>query len=474
MSLSPSSSPQSKEPVPPGAWAPLLRFRRATGRSLDRFLHIQASSGILLLIATAIALVLTNSAAAEGYFAFWQTLVGFQVGSVTFARSLEWVVNDVLMVIFFFVVGLEMRREIHEGELSDWRRATLPVAAAVGGMVAPAAVYLALVGDQASLRVAWGVPMATDIAFAVGVLALLGKRVPAALRVLLLALAVIDDLGAIIVIALFYSSGLSLAGLAIACLGIAGVWLLQRAGVRSKLVYVLPGAVVWAGAYTAGVHPTIAGVILGLATPVQAWLGLAGFVEKARERLDHLGHASPEQMPSEAFKAELRQVNNARREALSPADSLIDLLHPWVVFVIMPTFALANAGVPLHIGGLDANAGLVALAVTVGLVVGKPAGILAAIWLTLRLRWSILPIGITWRHLLVLGLVAGIGFTMAIFIAQLALVDQELLTGAKMGVIAASLVAGVLGLGLGRLLLPSTITPEAAQTASEAERSTEK
>lgn len=474
MSLSPLSSPQSNDPLPPGAWAPLLRLRRATGRSLDRFLHVQAASGILLLLATAVALVLSNSAGADGYAAFWRTLVGFQVGSVTFVRSLEWIVNDVLMVIFFFVVGLEMRREIYEGELSDWRRATLPVAAAVGGMLAPAIVYLTLVGTEPSLRVAWGVPMATDIAFAVGILALLGKRVPAALRVLLLALAVIDDLGAIVVIAVFYSSGLSLAGLGVACLGIAGVWLLQRAGVRSKIVYIFPGVVVWAGAYSAGVHPTIAGVILGLATPVQAWLGPTGFVEKARERLDHLRHSALQPLPVESLKAELREVNTARREALSPADSLIDLLHPWVVFVIMPIFALANAGVPLHVNGLSAEAGMVACAVTVGLIVGKPAGILTAIWLTLRLKWSILPVGITWRHLLVLGLVSGIGFTMAIFVAQLALDDQDLLTGAKMGVLGASFMAGLLGLGLGRWLLPASVTPAAAQTASEAESSTEK
>ena len=224
--------------APPEAWDPLLRAARFARRPLERFLRVEAASGILLLVAAAIALAWANSPWAGAYSSLWHTPLGVRIGAFAFERSLEWFVNDVLMVIFFFVVGLEIRREIHVGELSELRRAALPAAAALGGMLAPAAFYLLIAGASAT-RSGWGVPMATDIAFAVGILALLGKRVPPALRVLLLALAVIDDLGAIVVIALFYSSGIALSGCALAALGLAAVFLMQRLGVRAKPAYVV-------------------------------------------------------------------------------------------------------------------------------------------------------------------------------------------------------------------------------------------
>jgi NhaA family Na+:H+ antiporter len=449
---------------------------RVAGRPLERFLRIEAASGVLLLVAAAVALAWANSPWAESYRALWQTLVGVRLGDFVFERTLEWVVNDILMVIFFFVVGLEIRREIHQGELSEWRRAALPAAAALGGMLAPAAFYMALAGD-ASTRSGWGVPMATDIAFAVGILTLLGKRVPAALRVLLLALAVIDDLGAILVIALFYSSGIALSGLLVAVLGLGGILLLQRLGVRVKLAYVLPASVAWAGIYAAGVHPTIAGVIVGLMTPVRAWLGAEGFQVGVRKELEHLERASSDTSSSHELSHELvatlRHVNVARREAVSPAESLIETLHPWVAFVIMPVFALANAGVSVAGAPLDDAAWRVILGVGAGLVLGKPVGILLATWLTLKLNLGTLPRGLTQRHLLVLGIVAGVGFTMALFIAQLAFTDPRLLAAAKLSILGASGLAAVLALGLGRLLLSPVETAGAAQTADEAERSTE-
>ena len=246
---------------PPEAWEPLLRLSRLARRPLERFLEIEAASGILLLVAATTALLWANSPWAASYVHLWHTPLGLRIGAFTFEHSLEWFVNDGLMVIFFFVVGMEIRREIHHGELSEWRRAALPAAAALGGMVAPAVLYLVLAG-RPSTRSGWGVPMATDIAFAVGVLALLGKRVPAALRVLLLALAVIDDLGAILVIAVFYSSGVAVSGLLVAAAGLVGVFAMQRLGVRSAFAYVAPALVVWAGIYSAGIHPTVAGVII--------------------------------------------------------------------------------------------------------------------------------------------------------------------------------------------------------------------
>ena len=380
----------------------------------------EVASGILLLVITALALTWANSPWAESYMRLWHTPLGVRLGSFAFARSLEWFVNDGLMVIFFFVVGMEIRQEIHHGELSDFRRAALPAAAALGGMVAPAALYLALAGG-APTRPGWGVPMATDIAFAVGILSLLGKRVPAALRVLLLALAIIDDLGAILVIAIFYSSGLSITGLLVAGVGIGGIVALKRFRVCAKIAYIFPALVLWAGIYAAGIHPTIAGVIVGLMTPVRA-----------------------------------------DREAGSPAERLIEMLHPWVAFGIMPIFALANAGVSLAGGAMDATSWTVMSGVAVGLVVGKPIGVLVASWLALRLRIATLPIGMGPRHLVVLGMVAGVGFTMALFIAQLAFTDGKLLLAAKIGVLLASGAAAVFAIGVGRWLLkpvvPATAT----------------
>lgn len=427
-------------PPPPEAWEPLRRAVRRARRPLESFLRIEAASGILLLIAAAVALMWANSRWAESYLQLWQTPVGLAGGPLTFTRSMAWVVNDGLMVIFFFVVGLEIRREIHLGELSEWRRAALPAAAALGGMAAPAALYL-LVAGAPETRPGWGVPMATDIAFAVGILTLLGRRIPPALRVLLLTLAVIDDLGAIVVIALFYSSGLAFAGLAVAAAGFAGIFVMQRVGVRRKLAYLAPALVAWAGIYVAGIHPTIAGVLIGLMTPVRPNLGDG-------------------------------DVEGVGREAISAAQSLIETLHPWVAFVIMPLFALANAGVSLAGLSFTPASSSVAIGVVLGLVIGKPLGILLLSWLMLRLGWATLPRGLGTRHLIVLGLVAGVGFTMALFIAQLAFTDPASLAAAKLGILAASGAASVVALLVGRLVLPPMPLPGAAATADEAERST--
>ena len=316
--------------------------------------------------------------------------------------------------------------------------------------------------------------MATDIAFAVGVLALLGARVPAALRVLLLALAVIDDLGAIVIIALFYSAGISGYGILIGGLGVAGIFTLQFFGVRHKAAYIFPALVAWAGIYAAGVHPTIAGVLIGLVTPVRAWLGPEGFVRGARAELDRLARADPNSLSAHALSEALGHIDDARREALSPAESLIETLHPLVAFVIMPLFALANAGVSLSGLTLDGTSTRIAAGVAAGLMLGKPLGILLVSALLLRLRVVALPRGLALRHLVVLGVTAGIGFTMSLFIAQLGLAEASLLSAAKLGVLVASAGAAGLGLGLGRALLGTAgETSGAARTADEAECSTE-
>ena len=467
----PDPPPPILPATPPEAWEPLMRLMRLASRPLERFMHVEASSGVVLLIAAAVAMIWANSPWSDSYTRLWETPIGLTVGGLSFERSLAWFVNDGLMAIFFFVVGMEIRREMHHGELSELRRAALPLAAAVGGMIAPALIFLALVGDAPAARAGWGVPMATDIAFAVGVLALLGKRVPAAVRVLLLAVAVIDDLGAILVIALFYSSGVSAVGFAVAGGGLLGIFALQRLGVRTPLVYSAPALLVWGGTYAAGVHPTIAGVIVGLMTPVRAWFGPEGFVlgvEDVLARLTRPGAATPEEL-----SRSLRQVQLVRQGAISPSERLIEALHPWVAFGVMPIFALANAGVSLKGVSLDGpNLGL-ALAIGAGLVVGKPLGVLLASGLVLRLGVATLPRGLGLKELGVLGAVAGIGFTMALFIAQLAFKDPGLLGAAKIGVLGASVVAGAVGLGLGALLLPRDAAGTGVASVDEAESLTE-
>ena len=467
------TTPPTPSNKPPEAWEPLFKFARLARRPLEKFLQIEAASGIILILAAVVALLWVNSGWRDSYTALWHTPIGIKIGDFSFVRPLEWVVNDGLMAIFFFVVGLEIRREIHHGELSTLRRAALPLAAALGGMAVPALIYLGFAGGPRT-HVGWGIPMATDIAFALGILTLLGKRVPPALRVLLLAVAVTDDLGAIVVIALFYSKGISLIGFGVAACGIGGIFLLQFIGVRHKSAYIAPAVLAWAGVYAAGVHPTIAGVIIGLITPVRSWLGPARFVENLRVQVATLGAVPEAMLASHGLHQQLHEIDIARREATSPAESLIETLHPWVAYAIMPLFALANAGVSLRGIDLSGAGASVAAGVGAGLCVGKPIGVITASWLALKLRIGVLPAGLGGRHLLVLGLVAGVGFTMSLFIAQLAFPGSVLLADSKLGILVASAAAAVIALLVGRLLLHTAIAPDAAVTADEAESSTEK
>ncbi len=434
-------------------------------KPLERFVHIEASSGIVLLAAAVVAVVWANSPWHATYEHLWEKSIGLQLGGLTLAAPLHFLINDGLMVVFFFVVGLEIRRETHGGELSEVRRAILPVAAAVGGMIVPALLYLA-VNDDPATRGGWGVPMATDIAFALGVLALLGTRVPAGLRVLLLVLAIIDDIGAIIVIALFYSTGIQWAWLAVAGLGLIVVLLLQRIGVRRPLAYIPAGVVLWAGLLKAGIHPTIAGVLLGLMTPARAWLGGEGFVLNAEKAVERVRSEVAQGHGARDLLEPLRDVGRAKREAVAPVVRLEAGLHPWVAFGVMPLFALANAGVPLGGGGRSD----VTLAVLVGLLVGKPLGVLAGSFAVTKLGLASLPRRVTWAGVLVVGLVAGIGFTMAIFIAGLAFTRGEHLNAAKTAVLTASVFAAVAGLVAGRIVLPRPDAPDVSP--SEAESST--
>lgn len=413
---------------------------------IDRFFHVAAASGFVLLACSLFALVAANSPWADAYAGFWKTPVGFQFGDFEVRHSLLHWINDGLMAIFFFVVGLEVKRELVLGELRDPRKAALPVAAAIGGMVVPAGIYLALQWGQAGQR-GWGVPMATDIAFVVGCMAVLGSRVPVGLRVALLTLAIVDDIGAILVIALGYSDGVAWNWLAAAGAGLALIALLARLGVRSFFVYTLLGAAVWFGFHASGVHATVAGVILGLMTPARRRASpefFAQLLERAQDAM--LGDWDDEPPRVD----QVQRMKQAAQEAVSPLEFLEQYLHPWVSFGIMPIFALANAGVPIVPSDL---ASPIALAVMLGLLVGKPVGVVVASWVAVRLGLACLPEGVTWPILAGGGCLAGIGFTMALFIAGLAFEGPDL-NVAKVGVLTGSVISAVLGLGALAWLLP--------------------
>jgi len=403
------------------------------------------------MIAAVLALAWANSPWQESYAKLWHVPIGISFGEWQFQRDLHFWINDGLMTIFFFVVGLEIRRELHGGELSETRRAALPLAAAVGGMLVPALIFVSLNAGRDSLS-GWAIPMATDIAFAVGAFALLGNRVPPALRILLLALAVIDDVGAILVIAFFYSSDLAAHGFAITASGILLTFLFRIVGVRAAFAYVGPGILVWAGVYVTGIHPTLAGVVMGLLTPATAWFGPEVFLHETEENLRSL--RSGDTSDDKALLSHLDTLKAVNREAVSPVERLQHLLHGWVAFGIMPLFAFANAGVPLGQISFAGDAVWVFWGVVGGLAVGKPVGILALSWLAVK-TGAALPRGIQWSAVSVVGMVGGVGFTMALFVAQLAFPSGPYLEISKLAILCGSGIAGILSLSMGyRVLKP--------------------
>jgi len=448
-----SGPPPSVPASPPGASE---RARRVVGKLLepfDRFLRVQAASAIILMVAAAVAFAWANSPWRDSYDALRDTRVALVFGGESYGGTLRFIVNDVLMTIFFFVVGLEIRREIHHGALSSLKRAALPIVAALGGMIAPALLYLVF-NHGAATRSGWAVPMATDIAFAVGVLTLLGKRVPSSIRVLLLALAVIDDLGGIVVIAIFYSTGFHIHGLGIAVAALLSIVLLQRVGVRQAALYVPSAIGVWVGLHEAGIHPTLAGVAVALLTPAEPWFGRDGLIACGDEVIAELRAAPTSHEPEEDVVAAVDRLAYASREAVSPLVYIQSLFAPWVAFVIMPLFAFANAGVSIRGGGAAAphDAHVVSVGILVGLVVGKPVGIALATWLARLTRLAALPDDVDWRGVLLLGAVAGIGFTMAMFVAELAFAGSPLADRARLAILLASVIASLLSLAIGAIL----------------------
>jgi Na+:H+ antiporter, NhaA family len=403
---------------------------------LQRFLHTEAAGGLALVLATAVALAWANSAWGDRYDTLWHTAVDVRIGSIGFSDDLRHLVNEGLMALFFFVVGLEIKREMVTGELRAWRTAALPAIAAVGGMVVPALVYLAVNAGGPGAR-GWGVPMATDIAFAIGVLALLGSRVPSSLKLFLLTLAIVDDVGAIVVIAVFYSGGVSVQALLVAAVLLAVMGGLRTAGVVWLPAYVVLGAGVWLAFYESGVHATIAGALLGLLAPARPLAPATVAREWASDLSDEPG------------PAELKTMADLARSTVSVAERLEHLLHPLTSFAIIPLFALANAGIELRADALDGpGASRIALGVVLGLVVGKLVGVSGAAWLAVRLGIGTLPEGARWGQLVGVAALAGIGFTVSLFVAGLAFPTAGAEDAAKLGVLIASGLASALGVTL--------------------------
>jgi Na+:H+ antiporter, NhaA family len=422
-------------------------------RPFQEFAHQASSGGILLLICSLVALGWANSPLAPSYFHLWQTPVEMRFGQwLDLDKPLLLWINDGLMAMFFFLVGMEIKRELLVGELSSWRQALLPIVAALGGMVAPALIFFMLNAGTPEIR-GWGIPMATDIAFSLGVLALLGTRAPLALKVFLSAFAIIDDLGAVLVIALFYTDDLNITALFYALLAFGGMLLANRLGVRNTLVYFLIGCVMWYFMLKSGVHATIAGVLGAFAIPVRQRIAPEEYVACVRDYLRQfeVPHRKPTIILNPLQQSAVEAIERASERVQSPLQRLEHILHPWVAFLILPLFALANAGVSLLGEQAPMDWGSRVLwGVALGLLLGKPIGILLASWLTVQLKFARLPSGVSWRHILGVGFLGGIGFTMSLFIAQLAYTAPTL-NLAKIGILVGSLLAGIIGFLLLRL-----------------------
>lgn len=429
---------------------------RRVARPVARFMRIEASGGVLLLAGAALALVWFNLSH-DGYEAFWGTPLGFEVGSFHFELTLHEWVNEGLMALFFFVVGLEIKREMVAGELRDPRAAALPIVAALGGMAVPALIYAALNAGGYGAR-GWGIPMATDIAFAVGIVSLLGTRVPVALKLFLLTLAVADDLGGIVVIAVFYARGIEPTWLAAAAALYLGMALLRRAHVWYAPVYLVLGVAGWYLVLRSGVHASIAGVVAGFLIPTRPLRDHLG-AEAIADRLENQPELTAEDVKQAAFLI---------KEAVPLNQRLTDLLHPWTSFVIVPVFAIANAAIPLDRASLAAAVqSPITWGAFLGLLVGKTLGVSSAAFLAVRTGLARLPKGVGWMQVIGVAIAAGIGFTVAMFVTGISFPDIERQTRATVGVFGASLVAAVLSAAV--LVLASRRMTAAERAADEAE-----
>lgn len=425
---------------------------------IRQFLRWDAAGGILLIAATITALVLANSPWADAYEAFWQTPVSFTIGEEGFSKPLLLWVNDGLMAVFFFLVGLEIKREVLDGELSSLRKASFPLFAAIGGMVFPIGLFFLFNSNPAG-QDAWGVPMATDIAFSLGILSLLGARAPIGLIIFLTAFAIVDDIGAILVITVFYAHEIHwlpilTAGALLFFLILCNVLL----NIRRNWIYILIGIGVWYYTFKSGLHPTIAGVLVALIIPARNQIKSNKFIERLRQFLRKTTGEENELEFSRTFYrekelSELYELKKNLKGVMPPLQRLEYRLEEFVSYFILPVFALANAGISLS-GGLEMAAQGFTLSIALALLLGKLLGVLSFSWLSVKLGIASLPVNTKWIHITGAGLLGGIGFTMAIFISNLALQDPDMLAQAKLGILLASLIAGISGYWLLRQTLP--------------------
>lgn len=430
-------------------YAPWERVLEQISTPFEEFLHRQTTIGILLLICAAVALFIANSPLADTYHSILATYVSMEFGTWKISHSLHHWINDGLMALFFYVVGLEIKREILVGELSDLQNAVLPIVAAVGGMVVPALFYFA-VNTEGPGVVGWGIPMATDIAFAVGVMALLGDRVPKALLTFLVALAIVDDLGAVSVIAIFYTDSIDTQYLAAAGAIFAGLVALNLSGVRRVTPYFCLAVFLWIAMEGSGVHATIAGILGAMATPAYSRMKPGQFSSRMRQQLDDFDEAGSEDtdlLGNPKQQKALWQLEHSLSHAVAPSQVLESRLHIPVTYLVIPAFALANAGIDLDMAHIKAAvAEPITLGIVLGLVVGKVLGVAGFSLLALKFGFGRLPEGVNARHIAGAGMLSGIGFTMSIFIAELAFPGNlELVNHAKTGILAASLLAGLAG-----------------------------
>ena len=442
---------------------------RRVVQPLQRVLQHEAAGGVVMLVAAVVAIVWANSPWSDSYAEVWQTPLRVELGGLLHLDhlSLQTWVNDALMTVFFLLVGVEIKREAVHGELRDPRAVALPVIAALGGMLVPALIYAGLnAGGPGSGG--WAVPMATDIAFAVGVVTLAGRKVPLAAKIFLLTLAVADDIGAIVVIAVFYTGALSWGWFACALISLAGIFLLRRSDVQSLAPYLAVGAFAWLALLESGVHATLIGVALGLLTPAWPLRSPRRFPPEARRVINKVEEAYYDRVLTQAEFAENEQrIAEVARLAMfstSPLERLERALSPWVAYVVVPVFALANAGVSLSgdaIGGLVSDP--VTAGVLLGLVVGKTVGVFGFTAIAVRMGVSRLPSGTTWRHIFGLSTAAGVGFTVALFVTSLSFDAAASTDAAKVGILFGSTIAGVLGFAILRSSPAGSAAPVEAQ-----------
>ncbi|MDP2959478.1 MAG: Na+/H+ antiporter NhaA [Longimicrobiales bacterium] len=426
---------------------------------LQEFIQTEGVGSAMLLAAAIIALVIANSPAADAFHRLLETRISLDLAVVAISNSVHHWVSEGLMALFFLVVGLEIKRELLHGHLADRRKAALSVFAALGGMAGPALVYFALNAGGAGER-GWGIPMATDIAFALGVLGLLGKGIPAQLRVFLLALAIVDDLGAILVIAFFYTEQINVGALGAGAVILAGIMLLRSVGVRSMAAYGVPAFLFWVAIQQSGIHATIAGVILAFLTPARPYYGGGTALTYGRTLLDRLERATASG-DHDDIEATLGQLEELAVGTESPLERLERKLHPWTALVVLPLFALVNAGVAVSPENLmSAARSPVALGIAGGLLAGKFAGIFGTSWLAVRLGVAVLPEGVQWEHIAGASLLGGVGFTVSLFITELAFTDPGVVDTAKLAILVASLLAGAAGFLALRAVARRTAQPE--------------